>query len=242
MTTVRLAWGGGWGYLTREPAPALLVSYEYLAGFERHHDKLKYRDWVLDSGAFSAFTKGKTVELAKYVDDCKRLQLAHGARLSEVYALDVIGDWRAGLKNVEAMWKAGIEAIPCYHYGEPEDVLLALARDYPKIALGGCATMPAKVRASFAAQCFARVWPKKVHGFGFGSDACVLAAPFHSVDASSWSLRSLGYGSWRAYNGHVGVKGKDADLRPEIDWYLNLEQRARAKWRRELPLLERSAA
>lgn len=242
MTTVRLAFGGDPRVVTPAlsvaPAPALLVSYEYLEQFEKLRPPLVYRDWVLDSGAYSAFTQGKTILLGDFIATYQRLRQTDGPRLSEVFALDVIGDWRASEKNCRAMWGAGIEAIPCYHYGEPEDVLVGLARDYPKIALGGCARKPAKVKARFAEQCFARIWPKKVHGFGFGATECVLAAPFHSVDASSWSLRPCGFGSWQAYRGHVGVRNADMDLRIEVEWYLDLERRARVKWRREMAQLE----
>src|SRR6185437_11816734 len=159
--------------------PALLVSYVYLAPFLKNRHRYRYRDWVMDSGAFSAHNSGTGVRLADYTDCCLRL-LAEDPTLTEVFALDVIGDWKASLKNCEAMWAAGVPAVPCYHVGEPESVLLGLARDYPKIALGGCVGY--RDKDLFAANCFARVWPKAVHGFGFGSEKSLMALPWHSVD------------------------------------------------------------
>lgn len=226
----------GVGILPPESKPALLVSYFYLDPFLKHKHRYAYRDWVMDSGAFSAFNSGATVDLQAYIETCKRLA-AEDPTLTEVFALDVIGDHKASLKNCETMWKAGVAAIPCYHYGEPEDVLKVMARDYPKIALGGVARKRLKLKNDWAAQCFARVWPKKVHGFGFGSERSILDLPFHSVDASSWELAPCGFGNWATY-GKLQVRGSNQDLRVEVEYYLRLEARARQRWKKEMALLE----
>ena len=120
--------------------------------------------------------------LDDYIARCRQL-LAEDPTLTEVYALDVIGDHEGSLRNCEAMWSAGVPAIPCYHYGEPEHILLAMAQQYPKIALGGAVGLRSTVKLRWAQQCFARVWPKRIHGFGFGSEKHILALPWHSVDS-----------------------------------------------------------
>lgn len=245
--TVRLAYGGsvssmrtlsalssvGRGYL-----PGLLVSYVYLGQFERNIKDYEYRDWVMDSGAFSAHTIGLHIDLQAYIEKAKEL-LAGDSRLVEVFALDVIGDWKAGLANTERMWEAGVQAVPCYHYGEPESVLLGLAKDYPKIALGGGVGMSAKLKLEWARQCFARVWPKKVHGFGFGSESMIMALPWHSTDATNWEIGPLRYGRWCGYGGEsLGLRGGAQNLRVQIDHYLRIEDRAANKWAREMAQLE----
>ena len=78
--------------------PALLVSFVYLQPFLEKQSKYQYRDWVLDSGAFSAHNSGKEIKLQDYIDCCKRL-MDSDQTLTEVYSLDVIGDWKASLKN-----------------------------------------------------------------------------------------------------------------------------------------------
>ena len=85
---------------------------------------------------FRPDNSGATIKLQEYIDTCKRL-MAEDPTLTEIFALDVIGDWRASLKNVEEMWRQGIEAILAFHPGEPEAALKGIAKDYPKIALGG---------------------------------------------------------------------------------------------------------
>jgi hypothetical protein len=199
-----------------------------------------YRDWVMDSGAFSAHNSGKEIRLQDYIDKCKQM-VAEDPTLTEVFALDVIGDWRATMKNTEEMWRQGVEAIPCFHAGSPEDVLRGMARDYPKIALGGVALARGGFKMRFAEQCFARVWPAKIHGFGYGSEDAVMKLPFHSVDATNWELGPCKFGNWRAY-GDLSVRGSKQNLRAEVDWYLSLERRARARWARTWEGLAKDAA
>jgi hypothetical protein len=213
-------------------APALLVSYAYLEPFERERHRFVFRDWALDSGAFTAHAAGKEVDLAAYIDTRLRLS-EHDPQLVEVFALDVIGDWEASARNAEEMRRQGVEAIPCYHHGGAEDALLEMARTHDKIALGGVARMREKKRTAWVAQCFARVWPKKVHGFGMATRGLVLGFPFHSVDATSWELGPCGFGRWASF-GRMSVRGSNQNLRTEVEWYMALEREARSRWRREM--------
>lgn len=219
-----------------EIAPALLTSFVFLKEFQKDREKLIFRDWVLDSGAFSAHVSGKKIDLQAYGETCLEL-LATDKTLTEVFSLDIIGDWRASEKNTERLWNMGIPAIPCYHINEPEDVLIALARDYPKIAIGGVARVKGSLKKKFAEQCFARVWPKPIHGFGFGAKEMILSLPFHSVDASNWALGPCGFGRWVSFGGYVPTWGAK-NLRPEVDHFLRIERQARDKWKRELLELE----
>ena len=153
-----------------------------------------------------------------------------------MFALDVIGDWRASIRNTERSWIRGVPAIPTFHVGSPEDALRIIARDYPKIALGGAVGY--RDRLAWAKRCFARVWPKAIHGFGFGHENVVMALPWHSVDSSSW-LAPIRYGQWPSFsNSNLGIRGmrvRTIGLRVELERsYLDLEQRAKARWSRAL--------
>jgi hypothetical protein len=211
-------------------APALLVSYYYLKPFQGARHRYHFRDWVMDSGAFSAHNSGVTINLQEYIDTCKRL-LDEDDKLTEVFALDDIGSWQAGLHNTEEMWKQGVEAIPTFHPGkEPWDLLKGYAKDYPKIALGGVVGMPAKQKKYMVEQCFARVWPCKIHGLGMSGENMVMSFPFHSVDASNWELGPCRFGNWKTF-GDMSVRGSTQNLRCEVEWHLNLEAKARQKWK-----------
>ena len=215
--------------------PALLVSFAYLNGFLKHRSRYWFRDWVLDSGAFSAWKSGRHVELQTYIDKAKELMESDG-QLVEIYALDVIGDWKTSKANCDEMWRQGVPAIPCFHVGEPWDVLINLANDYPKIALGGAVGYRRK--DDWAEQCFARVWPKLIHGFGYGSEESIMRVPWHSTDATNWEIGPCGYGRWAKF-GKLSVHGSNQNLRSQILYYLDLESRARLRWARELQQLQR---
>jgi hypothetical protein len=214
--------------LTTDRLPALLVSYVYLQPFLKNRHRYRFRDWVMDSGAFSAANSGRVITLDEYVKTCHHL-IATDPSLVEIFALDVIGDPQASAANCDAMWKEGIPAIPCFHYGEPEGALMAMAERYPKIAIGGVAYKRGTAKTNWARQVFARVWPKRIHGFAFGGEDHVMALPFHSVDSSSWEIGACGFGNWKQF-GHLVVRGSDQDLRGEVQAYLELEDRARVKW------------
>lgn len=219
-----------------EPRPALLVSYVYLERFLKRKFRYDYRDWVLDSGAFSAHNSGTEILLQSFIDKAKEL-IVSDPTLSEVFSLDVIGDWKASRKNCEEMWSQGISAIPTYHVGEPWEVLIGLSKDYPKIALGGAVGFRGKLK--WAEQCFSRVWPKAIHGFGFGSEKAIMSLPFHSVDATNWEIGPCKYGAWKAYGGQtVSVRGSNQNLRVEVEWYLALEKRAQEKWKKEMAAVQ----
>jgi hypothetical protein len=216
--------------------PALLCSFVYLENFQRNQPRMCYRDWALDSGAYSAWHRGVTIDLQQYIETCRHL-LETDAKLVEVFALDVIGDWKASLQNCEAMWKAGVPAIPTYHIGEPVDALMHIAKHYPKIALGGVAKSKPSVKLEFAKQCFARVWPKRIHGFAYALREHLLAVPFHSTDSTSWELGPCAHGRWKSF-GQMTVRGGRQNLRSEVEFFLKLEAESRQRWKREFKLLE----
>lgn len=240
VTSIRLAYGRSCRarHIGPGAAPALLVAYPYLGAFTSERHRYALRNWALDSGAYSAANSGVVIDRDAYHATVKEL-LATDPTLVEVFALDVIGDWRASLANAEAAWAEGIPAIPTYHMGEPTDALVAMAKEFPKVALGG--SVGARNRIAWAQQCMARVWPKPVHGLGFGSPDAVLAVPFHSVDASSWEQGPTAFGRWRRY-GNLSVRGGRQNLRGEVDEFLAIEAKARMKWRREMAVLDQQLA
>ena len=223
-----------------EKYPALLISYVYLKPFLKNQDKYHYRDWVLDSGAFSAHNSGTEIKNKDYIAVAKDL-LAKDKTLTEVFALDVIGDYKASLKNCEEAWKAGVPAIPTFHVGEPWKVLLDIAKTYPKIALGGMVGKPRGVKEKFIEQSFARVWPKRVHGFGLCTRDLLMKFPFHSVDATNWEIGPCKFGRWASF-GQLCIRGSKQNLRAEVEYYLRLEYEARQRWKKEMALLDGECA
>lgn len=143
----------------------------------------------LDSGAFSAYTKGIQVDLPAYV----RYIAENKDIVEEASVLDAIGDFRGTFENQKRMETLGASPLPCFHYGEPEEVLDWYAELYPYITIGGMvpiSTPQLKVWLD-------RIWeehlthpdgtPKvRVHGFGLTSLPLMMRYPWYSVDSSTW--------------------------------------------------------
>jgi len=147
-------------------------------------------DLFLDSGAFSAFTQGITIDIQEYIAFIKE----HESVL-EVYAnLDVIGDPVGTWKNQITMEKAGLSPLPCFHYGDdPKWLKRYLSKGYEYIALGGMVPISTNDLRSWLDYIFPEflcdssgIPTIKVHGFGLTSLRLMLRYPWFSVDSTSW--------------------------------------------------------
>jgi hypothetical protein len=213
--------------------PSMLFSYAYEKQWLRsiQERSIHIRNFVLDSGAFTAHSSGNPIDIQAYIDRVKWYS-DNGVDPVEIFSLDVIGDWRGTKSNTGLLWRAGVEAIPAFHYGEPEDVLVGYARDYPKIALGGAVGIPRKEKERWARQCFARVWPKPIHGFGFGMWALEVL-PFHSIDCSDWFGKAKRFGKWTAFGDiSLGLGGQNVlnTTSAEVQTWLDYEVLMRKRW------------
>lgn len=144
----------------------------------------------LDSGAFSAFSRGEVIDIDKYI----QFVLANKEHI-EVYAtLDVIGDWEATKKNTEYIESFGLKPLATFHAGSPLEELIRMCHSYDYIALGGLVPLSMKrgKMKSWLDKCFGIIMkenPKlKVHGFGVNAVWAWERYPFYSVDATSWLM------------------------------------------------------
>lgn len=217
----------------RPELPAYLIAFPFLSHWHQRRGGQRYRQWIMDSGAFSAMNSGKPVNRAEFHDAIRAANdSADPPRY--VFGLDVIGDWRESLKNCEAAWSEGLEVIPTYHHGEPEDYLRGIARDYPMIALGGVAGGSPPAVQAWATRCFQRIWPCRVHGFSLCAKRYVTALPFYSVDSTAWFLQAIRYHRFAAHGGAFLPRARPTSLRAEIEKHLRLEEYARVQWKREM--------
>lgn len=180
----------------RESATNLLESYHYIHR-QTFVDSIRAdgRKVFLDSGAFSAFTKGVEVDLPKYCDYIKRnkdiIEHVDGTLLASV--LDGIGDPLKTWQNQLAMEQLGVRPLPCFHYGEDERYLEWYIANYDYITLGGMVPISTPQLKLW----LDRIWEKyltdgsgrpriKVHGFGLTTVSLMERYPWYSVDSSSW--------------------------------------------------------
>ena len=168
----------------------VLDSYHYINS-ERMVQRIRQtnRRIFLDSGAFSAFTQGAVIDIRQYCDYIKR----NHDFLEVISVLDAIGNPDQTYINQRFMERAGIDALPCYHYGEPEVVLEFYATHYEYITIGGMVPISTPQLAKWLDRIWGRYLtfpdgtPKlKVHGFGLTSVPLMARYPWYSVDSSSW--------------------------------------------------------
>lgn len=207
----------------------LLVGFPYLKTWDQVCPDPPWptKSTMLDSGAFSAWNSGQTIDF-----DALCIEAAK-PRWKYAVALDVVGDSEASMANAIKMRAMGLEVIPVFHYGEPWDVLLEYKKEFAYIGLGGRPTSTAMHR-KWVDQCFARVFPHRIHLFGCGHRPTLLQFPFTSADTASWSSGSR-YGRSSAMPGlkipkFSQVGGDVYDLRADILHYLEVEAEVQARW------------
>lgn len=180
----------------RLPGLKVLLSYHYhqnLRHLYNEHLKNVIDELMIDSGAFSAFTLGATIDVHEYGKWCREnLDL-----MSTIASLDVVGDPVAGYQNAIILKRQyNLKVMPTYHVGEPFDWFKRYIDDgFDYLALGGM--VPHSRRPKHLAHWLDETWNAieklgvknlKVHGFGMTNLKFMLAFPWHSVDSSSWTI------------------------------------------------------
>lgn len=184
--------------------PHILESYHYV-GKQKSVDAMRDNaaQVFIDSGAFSAYTLGATIDIVEYSNYIRRnmdiIRKEDGVVMASV--LDGIGDPLLTYRNQLTMEALGAKPLPCFHAGEDERYLEWYVQNYEYITLGGM------VGSSTKALCIwlDRMWDKyltdgsgrprlKVHGFGITAIPIMERYPWWSVDSSSW-IQSAAFGS-----------------------------------------------
>lgn len=176
--------------------PHVLESYHYVHQ-QVYVDAMREAEAkvFLDSGAFSAHTLGTQIDIGAYCDYIWRnwdiIRLEDGKPMASV--LDGIGDPEQTWQNQLEMERRGVPALPCFHFGEPEEYLERYVAKYPYITIGGMVGKSVPQLMTW----LDRIWNKhmvdgsgnpklKVHAFGITSIPIMEAYPWYSCDSSSW--------------------------------------------------------
>jgi hypothetical protein len=159
--------------------------------------------FALDNGAYSVWKAGATPDWPGYYDWCARW-LAHPA-CDWAIIPDVIGGTEAENDALLAEWPHPGRGVPVWHLDESPERLEALARIWPRIALGSAA----EYDASHPRRCVARlrdVLPAisddgvprvKLHGLRMLNPEIVTRVPLSSADSVNLG-RNAAYGQkWR---------------------------------------------
>lgn len=174
----------------RDSVQWFLESYHYIHS-ERHVQRIRAEGVkvFLDSGAFSAFTQGVSIDIGKYCDYIHK----NADIIMFPSVLDAIGDPEGTWRNQEDMERRGVKPLPCFHYGEPIDLLKHYVERYEYITFGGMVPISTPQLRIWLDDLWERYLthpdgrPKvKVHGFGLTSLDLMLRYPWYSVDSSTW--------------------------------------------------------
>lgn len=185
----------------------MLISYAY---FKSPNDYLKVAgNWIpkrmiLDSGAFSVWTKGDKINIDNYINFCKGMREIVPQTTELHYVnLDVLpgrfGEFptneqrqssaEEGWKNMEYMNSKGLKVIHVFHQHEDFKWLHKLIKkdDYIGISPANDVSMTSK--KIWLDQVFSIVQNKiKCHGFAVTGKEHLIRYPFYSVDSSSWIM------------------------------------------------------
>lgn len=163
-------------------------------------DKFRF---FLDSGAYSAWSRGAEIDLDEYIEfiraniewidvyanlDCLAGKPGQMASPQEREAAAAQG-WI----NFLYMKDAGLDPIPVYHIGEDVKWLEKML-DYgcSYIGLGGLVGVPSGARRQWLDGVFDRITDEdgspivKTHGFGMTAVDLIFRYPWYSVDSTTW--------------------------------------------------------
>jgi len=188
----------------------------------------------LDSGAYSAFTQNKEVNLEKYIKFIKKNE----SRLTIYASLDVIGDAEKTYSNFKIMKEAGLNPIPTFHRGEDFKWLKKYENE-PYIALGGMVRDTKKLLIPWMKKCFQAIpSSQKVHGFGMTSPLLISMFPFYSVDSTSW-LAGQKYGDFYCFSkGKIRIKKINKKANVGTKDYMKINKWNLVQWKKYADYLE----
>lgn len=169
--------------------PNILNSYWYFKGnIPFIQDVIANTEkFILDSGAFSAFTCGKQIYLDQYLEYVNSIERKDAF---EYITLDVIGDGAKTYALLEKTWEAGHTPVPVFHAGSNMGQLVAMCdMGIERLCLGG---LVGKDNKHFLDEAWRIILkhqrtPIRVHGLGLTNFRDMIRYPWFSVDSSSVS-------------------------------------------------------
>ena len=215
--------------LNKCEAKNILISYadykKTFPTFKKYLDKYNF-NILLDSGAYSAFTRGIKLDVREYAEFIQQ----HKKYFERYFNLDDIEDFENTWNNQDYLESQGLKPVPVFHYGEPLELLRMMVRQYDFIGLGGMVPIPNnKLDAWLSQLLFDRngdvKYPNvKFHALGLSTSYLLRKYPFYSCDSTKW-LVGKKFG-WTLYKNKG--RGKDDNIIDKmghnINWHLELEK------------------
>mgnify|MGYP003644502097 CR=1 FL=1 len=155
-----------------------------------------YKNLMIDSGAFSVWSRGKVIRVEDYADFIIHSRNSF-KRIKNVFYvnLDVIGDELQTKKNLEYLEnKRGLEVLPVFTYKASFKELERLIESYKYVLFGGLVPLTNKQLIKWLDPCFniiMKYYRKtgkllKVHLLGITRIEFVNRYPIFSCDSTTW--------------------------------------------------------
>ena len=145
-------------------------------------DQTVIDSYFLDSGAYTAFTRKKDIDINAFIEFIK----LNIDQLDAYASLDDIADPQISIKNYEYMVDQKIMPLPTFHYGESVDVLEYYISKAEYIGLGGQVGMSTINQFHWLQNVFTRYPTTKFHGFGMTKIQFLKQFPWYSVDSTTY--------------------------------------------------------
>ncbi|MGF6951891.1 hypothetical protein QF028_004396 [Neobacillus sp. B4I6] len=187
--------------------PRLLLSYYYFRNkpLKDYVERLGYTpEIMLDSGAYSAFTKGKGIALTDYMNYIEE----NKEYIHHYFSLDVIGDSQMSYRYWQIMKEKGLNPIPVFHYKSHEMFLELYRNQTDYIGLGETVPEKDKNKVSEWVRLLSWQYPEiKFHLLGSSSRKILDHCDIYSVDSSTWFMMAI-----NGYPKHIKGKSRASKI------------------------------
>jgi hypothetical protein len=140
---------------------------------------------MIDSGAFTAFTTGKTISLQEYAEYLQHWE----GHWDHAVTLDVIGDPAESRKQTQKLHAMGINVMPVFTRGDTIAEFDAMVKECGYVCVGGLVGLPPALveRRATLLQRRAEENGGGIHALGVGAIPTLSRAKPYSADASNVS-------------------------------------------------------
>ena len=193
--------------LEEEKVENVLISYAFFKSPNKTRElfaNYNPKNLMIDSGAFSVWTRGEEVNIELYAYFCERIKELFS---SSIYCvnLDVLpgrfgqrptqeqveNSAEEGWKNMEYLESKGLKVIPVFHQHEDFKWLDKMRNHCDYIGISPANDVSMKEKLNWLNKVFLIIKDTiKTHGFAVTSWQQLYKYPFFSVDSSSWTSSS----------------------------------------------------
>ncbi len=206
---------------------------------------------LIDSGAFTAWTTGKTIRREEYLEWAQAFKTKWEGKLKSLHFmnLDVIGDARKSEENLHWFEERGFFPLPIITVGASQDEIQRTLANYDYVAFGGMVGASSEAGNFRRLDEFFSLWEAerqrtgrqvKVHLLGVTVFGILARYPAYSSDSSSWTA-PLRFGRSKAsglenvprYTAGAGELASTLyALRQEIRASKNMEKQVTEIWKK----------